>query len=267
MRIGFIGLGNMGSHMARHLIHAGHLVTVHDSRQEAAVEHLALGARWADTPAACAADAELLITMLPNPRIVEEVLLRGGAAEALPEGALWIDMSTSTPAAADRIAAEVLDRRGVRRLDAPVSGMAHGAEAGRLQIFVGGAGDDFRMCLPVLETLGDPDKVLHVGPLGAGYTVKLLLNLILIANGAIPRGGRITVRLEDLETEPRFVLSASGPMVRVPPKFLELHSGSRPEEAIDAHAVQPYYTLLLAREAGMTISIRATADEIVLTAA
>ena len=72
MRIGFIGLGNMGRHMARHLIHAGHLVTVHDSRPEAAAEHLALGARWADTPAACAEDAELLITMLPNPRIPPE---------------------------------------------------------------------------------------------------------------------------------------------------------------------------------------------------
>ncbi len=96
--------------------------------------------------------------------------------------------------------------------------------------------------------------------------VKLLLNLVLIAIGAIPRGGRITVRLEDLETEPKFFLSASGPMVRVPPKFLELHSGGRPEEAIDAHAVQPYYTLLLAREAGMVISIRAAADEIVLSA-
>ncbi|MEV7035973.1 NAD(P)-dependent oxidoreductase [Streptomyces sp. NPDC093272] len=178
MRIGFIGLGNMGRHMARHLIHAGHLVTVYDTRPEAAVEHLALGARWADTPAECVADAELLITMLPNPRVVEEVLLRGGAAEALPEGALWIDMSTSTPAVADRIAADVLDRRGVRRLDAPVSGMAHGAEAGRLQIFVGGAADDFRMCLPVLEVLGDPDKVLHVGPLGTGYTVKLMINLL-----------------------------------------------------------------------------------------
>ncbi|MEU0969599.1 NAD(P)-dependent oxidoreductase [Streptomyces sp. NPDC005917] len=178
MRIGFIGLGNMGRHMARHLIHAGHLVTVHDARPEAAVGHLALGARWADTPAECVADAELLITMLPNPRIVEEVLLRGGAAEALPEGALWIDMSTSTPAVADRIAADVLDRRGVRRLDAPVSGMAHGAETGRLQIFVGGEADDFRMCLPVFEAMGDPDKVLHVGPLGAGYTVKLMINLL-----------------------------------------------------------------------------------------
>nr|WTB34842.1 NAD(P)-dependent oxidoreductase [Streptomyces sp. NBC_00830] len=178
MRIGFIGLGNMGRHMARHLIHAGHLVTVHDTRPEAAAEHLALGARWADSPAGCAAGAEMLITMLPHPRVVEEALLRGGTAEALPEGALWIDMSTSTPAAAERVAAEVLDRRGVRRLDAPVSGMARGAEAGTLQIFVGGAEDDFRIALPVFEALGDPDKVLHVGALGAGYTVKLMINLL-----------------------------------------------------------------------------------------
>jgi len=97
--------------------------------------------------------------------------------------------------------------------------------------------------------------------------VKLLLNLILIANAAIPRGGRIVVKLEDLETQPRFILSASGPMLRVPPKFLELHSGNKPEEPIDAHSVQPYYTLLLAREANMEITIHATSDEIVLTAA
>jgi histidine phosphotransferase ChpT len=97
--------------------------------------------------------------------------------------------------------------------------------------------------------------------------VKLLLNLVLVATGAIPRGGRITVTLEDLETQPKFSLAAAGPMVRVPPKFLELHSGNKPQEPIDAHSVQPYYTLLLAREAGMTISIRATAEEIVLAAA
>ncbi|MGW7486344.1 NAD(P)-dependent oxidoreductase [Streptomyces sp. NPDC054786] len=178
MRIGFIGLGNMGRHMARHLIHAGHLVTVHDTRPEAAAEHLALGATWADSPAACAEGAELLLTMLPNPRIVEEVLLRGGAAQALAPGALWIDMSTSTPAAAERVAAEVLDARGVRRLDAPVSGMARGAEAGMLQIFAGGADDDFRIALPVLEAMGDPDRILHVGPIGAGYSVKLMINLL-----------------------------------------------------------------------------------------
>jgi histidine phosphotransferase ChpT len=97
--------------------------------------------------------------------------------------------------------------------------------------------------------------------------VKLLLNLILIANGAIPRGGRLKAVLEDVDTQPRFVLTATGPMVRVPPKFLEMHSGHVPEDGIDAHSVQAYYTLLLAREAGMEISIRAGAEEITLTAA
>jgi histidine phosphotransferase ChpT len=97
--------------------------------------------------------------------------------------------------------------------------------------------------------------------------VKLLLNMILVANAAIPRGGHISVTLEDVDTEPKFRIAASGPMLRVPPKFLELHSGQKPEEAIDAHAVQPYYTLLLAREAGMEISIHASSEEIEFTIA
>lgn len=96
--------------------------------------------------------------------------------------------------------------------------------------------------------------------------VKLLLNLILIANAAIPRGGKITVELTELETTPRFILKASGPMMRVPARFLELHSGVKPEDPIDAHSVQTYYTLLLAREAGMVIDIRAGVEDIVLTA-
>ncbi len=97
--------------------------------------------------------------------------------------------------------------------------------------------------------------------------VKLLLNMILIGNGAIPRGGSLTAAIENPETDLRFVITAKGPMLRVPPKFLELHSGKEPEEPVDAHSVQPYYTLLLAQESGMTISIHATAEEIVFTAA
>lgn len=96
--------------------------------------------------------------------------------------------------------------------------------------------------------------------------VKLLLNLILVANAAIPRGGKLIVKLEELETTPKFTVAAQGPMMRVPPKFLELHSGGKPEEPVDAHSVQFYYTLLLARETGMTISIHASADEILLRA-
>jgi len=170
MRIGFVGLGNMGRRMARHLILAGHEVTVHDVREKAAEEHIGLGATWAATPAECAAEADVFITMVPTPRVVEDVMLRAGAAAALPEGALWIDMSTSTPAAAEHV--------GIRRLDAPVSGMAHGAEAGMLQIFVGGDAEDFSLAQPLLHVMGDPSKVLHVGGLGAGYTVKLMINLL-----------------------------------------------------------------------------------------
>jgi histidine phosphotransferase ChpT len=96
--------------------------------------------------------------------------------------------------------------------------------------------------------------------------VKLLLNLLLVANAAIPRGGRLTVELVNLDSRPRFTLTANGPMVRVPAKFVELHSGAMPEEPIDAHSVQPYYTLLLAREAAMSISIRASGDEVAFTA-
>ncbi|MCT8999999.1 histidine phosphotransferase ChpT [Chelativorans intermedius] len=97
--------------------------------------------------------------------------------------------------------------------------------------------------------------------------VKLLLNLLLVANAAIPRGGKLTVRLDALETAPKFTITARGPMMRVPPKFLELHSGRTADEPIDAHSVQFYYTLLLARETGMSISIHASAEEIVLSAA
>ena len=94
--------------------------------------------------------------------------------------------------------------------------------------------------------------------------VKLLLNLFLVAYGAIPRGGTIDVTLEDLEVSPQFRLVCKGRMVRVPPKFLEIHSGQL-EEAVDAHAIQPYYTVLLAEEAGMKISCSANADEVVFT--
>ena len=96
--------------------------------------------------------------------------------------------------------------------------------------------------------------------------VKLLLNLLLVANSSIPRGGKITVTLEDLDTAPKIAIASRGTMLRVPPKFLELQTGQKPEEPVDAHSVQFYYTLLMAREAGMTISVHATPDEIVLSA-
>ncbi|MFQ6398010.1 NAD(P)-dependent oxidoreductase [Nocardia sp. KC 131] len=132
-----------------------------------------LGALRADSIAALAAACDVVITMLPGPAQVEAVVRE--MAPLLPTGSVWVDMSTSTPAAA-RVADETLTERGVHRLDAPVSGMAKGAAAGLLQIFVGGAAEVLARVRPLLEVMGDPERVLHVGGLGAGYTVKLMIN-------------------------------------------------------------------------------------------
>ena len=136
--IGFIGLGHMGGHMCANLLTAGHRLVVNDMNPEAGARHVKLGARWADSVEELAADCDVVITMLPGPPQVESVLR--AMAPHLKEGAVWIDMSTSTPAAA-RAADETLAGRGVFRLDAPVAGMAKGAAAGTLQIFVGGDAD------------------------------------------------------------------------------------------------------------------------------
>lgn len=96
--------------------------------------------------------------------------------------------------------------------------------------------------------------------------VKLLLNMILIGITAIPRGGNLDVVMEDMETDPKISVKVRGRMLRVPPKFKELHEGNVPEDAIDAHSVQPYYTLLLAQEAGMAIVIDAGEEEIIFRA-
>ncbi|RLQ89529.1 histidine phosphotransferase ChpT [Notoacmeibacter ruber] len=98
------------------------------------------------------------------------------------------------------------------------------------------------------------------------HKVKLLLNLLLIANAAIPRGGEIKVTLTALETAPEFVIVATGRMIRVPPHFLELHGGSVGEEPVNAHSIQAYYTVLLAEEAKMQIGISTTGDTVTLTA-
>ncbi|MGH3451283.1 MAG: NAD(P)-dependent oxidoreductase [Haloechinothrix sp.] len=177
MKVGFIGLGHMGGPMSLNVLRAGVPLVVHDRNKEAAEQHIALGASWADTPAEVAAQVDVLITMLPGPRQVESVLIGSGVVEALPTDAVWIDMSTSTPEAA-RHAGHRLVERGAHRLDAPVSGMARGAAEGTLQIFVGGAAEIFERCRALLEIMGDSERIFLVGGHGAGYTVKLMVNLL-----------------------------------------------------------------------------------------
>lgn len=174
--LAFIGLGNMGGHMSRRLVQAGFEVTVYDV--EPARVAAAAGARAASSAAGAASGAAVLLTSLPTPATIDDVMLgAGGVLDALPDGALWVDMSTSLPAVAERVRQRGA-ARGIRVLDAPVSGMSNGAAAGTLHIYVGGAAADLAQVRPLLEVIGDPGQIRHVGGPGAGYTVKLLLNLL-----------------------------------------------------------------------------------------
>lgn len=177
-RISFVGLGHMGGPMSRRLAEAGVDLTVFDLDSGRAAPALAHGARLAATAEDAARGAGVLITMLPTPGAVEDVMLgTGQVLSALPAGALWIDMSTSSPDVAERVRARG-SQNGLRALDAPVAGMSAGADAGTLEIFVGGAAADVAEARPILEHLGDPERIFHVGGNGAGYVVKLMLNLL-----------------------------------------------------------------------------------------
>ena len=176
MNVGFIGLGHMGGPMSRNVLSAGHDVLVHDLRRDAAAGLEAAGATWAGTPRDAAAGREVVITMLPAPAHVEQVLLGpDGLLSGLAPGSVWIDMSTSVPAVADKVRAMARD---IAILDAPVAGQSIGAKAGTLQIFAGGDEAVFGRVRPLLEAMGDPERILYVGPHGSGYTVKLMLNLL-----------------------------------------------------------------------------------------
>ena len=176
--IAFAGLGRMGAPMCAALAGAGFKVTATDKRGECKPAALACGAHWRDTPAQAAAAADVLITMLPGPHEVHEAMLGGtGALKSLAPGATWIDMTSNSPAAVRPIR-EQATKRGVEVLEAPVGGGIAAARAGTLQLFVGGEAGTLSKHRAVLEVLGDPGRIIHVGGHGAGYTVKLLVNLL-----------------------------------------------------------------------------------------
>ncbi len=187
MRIGFIGLGNMGGPMALNLIKAGHTLTVHDVRRAAASPHLERGAKWADRPAAVARETELILTSLPGPREVEAVALGvDGIIHGAVVGTVYADLSTGSPTVMRRIHAAFKDK-GVHVLDAPVSGGVWGAQRGTLQVMVGGDESIYREVKAVLQAVGD--KVGYMGPIGAGTIAKLVHNMISIATRSIVAEG------------------------------------------------------------------------------
>ncbi|MDP6664733.1 MAG: NAD(P)-dependent oxidoreductase [SAR202 cluster bacterium] len=176
MKVGFIGLGIMGSSMATNAIKGGFDLVVHDIRREAAIPHLEAGAVWADTPRQVAEQCEVIFTSLPGPVEVEAVVLGGdGVIEGIAEGSTYFDLSTSSPALIRRIH-EVMAEKGIDVLDAPVSGGPEGARTGNLSIWVGGDKALFDKHKHVLDSIGD--KAYYVGPIGAGAITKLVHNCV-----------------------------------------------------------------------------------------
>jgi 3-hydroxyisobutyrate dehydrogenase len=197
--VGFIGLGRMGTPMASRLAAAGHTLTVLDRDPATVTAFTAThpGARTATSPE-CWADVAVLVLMLPDSATVESVLEPGGAAAALPAGALVLDMSSSEPIRSRALATR-LGRAHLRFADAPVSGGVRGAVAGTLSVLFGGSAEDLAGVRPLLEHLAR--AIIHVGPVGSGHAAKALNNLVSAAT--------ISITVEALQVAERFGIPAS----------------------------------------------------------
>ncbi len=174
--IGFVGVGTMGKSMALNLVKRHYPVTVYDLNPEPVEELREFGAEPATTAQSCASNAEVVITMLPSsPHVEAAVLGADGVLDGMRPGTILIDMSTIDPLVT-RSVSEKVARRGMRMLDAPVSGGAVGARDATLTIMVGGPTELFEECKPIFEAVGG--NVVHCGEIGMGEVVKVVNNLI-----------------------------------------------------------------------------------------
>jgi 3-hydroxyisobutyrate dehydrogenase-like beta-hydroxyacid dehydrogenase len=180
MKVGFIGLGNVGHPMAANILEAGYNLTIYDLRRETGQNLEAVGATWAVNPKAVAAQSDVVFSCLPGPREVEAVVLgEEGVFAGLNRGSAFIDLSTNSPTTI-RGLAEIGASRGFRVLDAPISGGVWKAREGTLTLFVGGAKEDFEQFQPLLRIIGE--NVAYMGAVGCGNVTKLVNNLMMYIN-------------------------------------------------------------------------------------
>jgi 3-hydroxyisobutyrate dehydrogenase len=174
MKIGFIGVGNIGAPIAGQLLRAGHSLVVHDIRRAAADRLLDAGAIWSKSSAALAAESEVVATCLPGPAEMEAVCLGpAGIVAHLKPGALYIDHTTNAPELVRRVHS-MLAEKGVAMLDAPVSGGMEGAQTRDLLVMAGGDPAAFERARPLLDAIAK--RVMHTGGIGTGSVAKILHN-------------------------------------------------------------------------------------------
>ena len=204
LKVGYIGLGLMGKSIARNILKAGFPVVVHNRSQAAVDELVAEGAVRSSSPAAVAAQSDIVFTNLPDSPDVEKVVLgERGIIEAAHDGLIFIDNSTIKPASARKIAVE-LAKKGVYALDAPVSGGDIGAKNGTLTIMVGGDASALEKAMPVLQAMGK--TITHVGDAGAGQVAKAA-NQIMVAAQMVAMG-ELLVFAKKAGVDPRKVVDA-----------------------------------------------------------
>ena len=180
MKVGFIGLGNVGGKLAGSLLRNRFDLTVHDANPQAAAQLRDAGAAWADAPAEISAIADVTITCLPSPSICAQVLEGPhGVLETLGPGKIWAEMSTTDEAEVKRLGARVAEV-GAAAVDCPVSGGCHRAATGNISIFAGCKRDVFERMLPLLSAMGR--RILHTGPLGSASVLKVVTNYLATAN-------------------------------------------------------------------------------------
>ena len=219
MKLGFIGTGNMGNPMAANLIKAGHQLTVHDLRREAATNLLEMGAEWADSPRAAVPGNDAVLTSLPVPRDVEAVVLgEDGILAGAADGTVVFDLSTNSPTVVRNLHHECA-ARGVTLLDSPVSGGTYGAAAGTLAVMVGGDRATFDRFESTLGAIGS--HVVYCGDIGAGSVCKICNNLMSMGIGvllseALTLGVKAGV---DLATLADVIAHSSGSSRRLTEKF------------------------------------------------
>jgi 3-hydroxyisobutyrate dehydrogenase len=182
LKYGFIGLGNLGGHLAASLLRNGFDLVVTDLDKSLAERHLAQGARWAASPAELAGQVDHVFTCLPSPAASENVLAQ--ILPAMKPGAAWIENSTLGRDEIVRLAAKA-EARGVRMLEAPVTGGVHLAARGEITVLVGGHLELFELHKPALQAIGN--QIFHMGPLGSAAIIKVITNMLafihLVADG------------------------------------------------------------------------------------
>lgn len=173
MHYAFIGLGNLGGHLAASLLRHGFDVTVQDRDASLAERHLAAGATWAGSPGEAVREADALVTCLPSPAVSEAILR--DVLPSMKPGAVWIEMSTLGRDDILRLAA-VAAEHGIRTLECPVTGGVHLARTGEITVLVGGESDIFEAHRPALEAMGG--RIFHMGELGQASVIKVITNML-----------------------------------------------------------------------------------------